>query len=146
MNRAGHLRHTLPARKKVMIRGNHDYWHTSLAKTRAMLDEHTFFLQNDCVEIGGAVFAGARGWQQEDADRFDSNDRKIYDRELGRLRMSLEAAAKKKKPIIVLIHFPLFPAVFQNLPLRSLSNNTGFLPSCTGIFTGRRRFQRNMPT
>ncbi len=106
--------------KKVMIRGNHDYWHTSLAKTRAMLDGNTFFLQNDCVEIGGAVFAGTRGWQQEDADHFDSSDRKIYDRELGRLRMSLEAAAKKKKPIVVLTHFPPFSRSFSESPFTEL--------------------------
>ncbi len=102
---------------KVMIKGNHDFWHASLQKTRQLLENHTYFIQNDAVELGDFVFAGTRGWKQWQEEDFTPQDEKIYRREAGRLRLSLEQAKKTGRKIIGMSHYPPFlanrgPSVF----------------------------------
>ncbi len=92
--------------KKVLIKGNHDYWHNSLTKTRAMLYNGAFYLQNDCYEGDDFCIAGTRGWIDKDEKGFGESDAKIYKRELDRLRLSLNAAVKCGKPIIGMMHYP----------------------------------------
>lgn len=94
--------------KKIMIRGNHDYWHASPKKTRAVLPESCFFLQNDCVCFEGIAFAGTRGWKQPCEPDFSAEDKKIFERELIRLEMTLTSARKTGLPIIAMMHFPPF--------------------------------------
>ncbi|MBP5193214.1 MAG: metallophosphoesterase [Clostridia bacterium] len=48
--------------KKVMIRGNHDYWWNGISKIRAKLPEGFYCVQNDCVRFPGVVVCGSRGW------------------------------------------------------------------------------------
>ena len=102
---------------KVMIKGNHDFWHASLQKTRQLLENHTYFIQNDAIELGDFVFAGTRGWKQWQEEGFTPQDEKIYRREAGRLRLSLEQAKKTGRKIIGMSHYPPFlanrgPSVF----------------------------------
>ncbi len=92
--------------KKVMIKGNHDFWHDSLSKTRNVLDGSIYFLQNDVYCFEDYVIAGTRGWKQKGESGFNAEDEKIYKRELGRLKMSLDIAKKKDKKIIVMMHYP----------------------------------------
>ena len=47
---------------KIIIRGNHDYWWSSLSKVRALLPENVYALQNDAIKIGNYIFCGNRGW------------------------------------------------------------------------------------
>lgn len=96
--------------KKVLIKGNHDYWHNSLAKTRAMLFNDTVFIQNDAYIGEDFCIAGTRGWISKDEKGFAKSDEKIYNRELGRLRLSLDAAKKSGKPIIGMMHYPPYAA------------------------------------
>ncbi len=96
--------------KKVLIKGNHDYWHNSLTKTRAMLWGGAFFLQNDCYIGEDFCIAGARGWIGREEKGFNEQDEKIFRRELERLRMSLDAAKKAQKPIIGMMHYPPYAA------------------------------------
>ncbi|MDD6044971.1 MAG: metallophosphoesterase [Clostridia bacterium] len=94
--------------KKILLRGNHDYWWTSLSKVRAMLPEGMYALQNDAVDIGGAIIAGSRGWICPGSAGFDEDtDQKIYDREVIRLGMSLERAGEGER-IIAMLHYPPF--------------------------------------
>ena len=66
-----------------------------------------FALQNDAIEFGDFAICGTRGWMLPENNAFtESEDRKIYDRELLRLSFALDEAAKFKKPIIVMIHYP----------------------------------------
>ena len=95
---------------KVMIKGNHDYWHGSLSKTRAMLYHNTFFIQNDCYEAGDFVVAGTRGWIGKDEKGFSKDDLKIFNRELSRLKLSLDSAQKSGKQIIGMMHYPPYSA------------------------------------
>lgn len=96
----------LPGRK-VMIRGNHDYWWPSISKLRASLPEGMYALQNDAMELGGVVVSGTRGWVCPGSHGFDGQDEKIYLRELERLRLSLAAAKKLGgRRHVVMLHFP----------------------------------------
>ncbi len=78
--------------KKVFIKGNHDLWWNSAGKLNGLF-ENMFFLQNTFHEAEGYAVCGSRGWVCPGDDEFTEQDEKIYRRELGRLRLSLEAAA-----------------------------------------------------
>lgn len=79
--------------KKVIMRGNHDYWWGSISKVRDMLPCCMYALQNDTVELGSVTIAGSRGWICPGSSGFDSEtDQKIYDREVIRLQLSLSGA------------------------------------------------------
>lgn len=92
--------------QKVMIRGNHDYWWSGISKVRSLLCSNTYAVQNDSLEMGGYSIAGTRGWLLPNHPNFGAEDGKIYQRELGRLRLSLETASKRNLPIICMLHYP----------------------------------------
>lgn len=98
----------LPGRK-IILRGNHDYWWSAIGRVRRALPEGMYALQNDAMELQGILFAGSRGWTVPGADT-PEEDVKIYERERLRLRMSLESARRlsKEKPLIVMTHYPPF--------------------------------------
>ncbi|MEI3400723.1 MAG: metallophosphoesterase [Christensenellales bacterium] len=94
--------------KKVIMRGNHDYWWSSISKVRDMLPCCMYALQNDTVEFGSVTIAGSRGWICPGSSGFDpETDQKIYDREVIRLQLSL-SGAKQGSRIIVMLHYPPF--------------------------------------
>ena len=96
----------LPGRK-IISKGNHDYWWTTLTNIRNYLKENHFdtidILFNNSYEVENYIIAGARGW-----DYTKQEDRKTIERELGRLELSLKDAQKKskEKEIIVCMHYP----------------------------------------
>ena len=95
--------------KKVILRGNHDYWWKSVSGVRAAVGKDTYVIQNDSVRLGNVVIAGSRGWTQPELG--DVENEKIYAREVLRMRMSLEHAAKKQQEgdkLIVMTHYPPF--------------------------------------
>ena len=95
---------SLPGRK-ILLKGNHDYWWTTLTNIQKYLKENGFntidILFNNSYEIENYVIAGTRGW-----DYTKLNDRKIIEREIGRLELSLKDAQSKNKEIIVCMHYP----------------------------------------
>ncbi|MDA0713133.1 MAG: metallophosphoesterase [bacterium] len=97
---------------KILGRGNHDYWWSSISKVRAALPKGCIALQHDCVDLGDVVVAGSRCWAAPGALDYTEADHKIYERELLRLKMSLESAVKiaGDRPIIAAIHYPPFAA------------------------------------
>ena len=99
----------LPGRK-VILRGNHDYWWTSLTKVRNAVTNGTYVIQNDSICLGDYVICGTRGWIMPGDPSFDEDkDRQIYDRELIRLQLTLDSAGKDLKEgrkLIVMMHFP----------------------------------------
>lgn len=100
----------LPGRK-LILRGNHDYWWGAIGRVRRSLPEGMYAIQNDAMELGGCVFAGSRGWTVPGQDTAQE-DLKIYERERLRLEMSLKNARRlsEEKPLIVLMHYPPFSA------------------------------------
>ena len=97
--------------KKIIIKGNHDYWWSGIGKVRDSLPESVYALQNDSVKIGDVVICGSRGWTVPGAPDFTEQDMKLYKRETERLRLSLSSAkklAENGEKIIAMIHYPPF--------------------------------------
>ena len=92
--------------KKIISKGNHDYWWGSIKKLNSMF-ENTKFLQNNFYEYKDYAICGTRGWICPGSDKFVEKDEKIYARELIRLRLSLDEAKKcGYNKFIVMIHYP----------------------------------------
>jgi predicted phosphohydrolase len=99
--------------KKIISKGNHDYWWTTASKLNKFLDENGFpsivFMHNNSFIIEGTAVCGTRGWNIPGEDDFTAEDTKIYQRELQRLELSLKnASANEHSSIIVALHFPPF--------------------------------------
>lgn len=104
------LMNELPG-KKVMIKGNHDYWWQAIGKVRDALPENFFALQNDCIKLGNAIICGSRCWSVPGAPDFKEQDRKIYLRETERLKLSFASVNKIKDAgdkVVALVHYPPF--------------------------------------
>lgn len=109
---------SLPGRK-VILRGNHDYWWSTLTKVRSILPEGMTALQNDAADLGPAVVCGTRGWTFAMAGvQQSAEDERILNRELIRLRLSLEEGVKlaQGKPLIVMQHYPPLYDMCRNSP------------------------------
>lgn len=91
--------------KKLLLKGNHDYWWSSLTQVRAVLPQKVYALQNDAFAFGAYAICGARGWLCPGASGFAAHDEKIYAREVQRLELSLGALPPGKIPI-AMTHFP----------------------------------------
>jgi predicted phosphohydrolase len=95
--------------RKVMIKGNHDYWWETKSKLRRVLASSIEPLQSDAVIINGVAIAGTRGWNCPGSEEFGEQDDRIYRREVGRLRLALERLAARKadyESLIVALHYP----------------------------------------
>ena len=92
---------------KLLLRGNHDYWWSSIGRVRRALPEGMFALQNDSMLIGGRLYAGSRGWMLPGPESTE-DDLRIYNRERMRLEMSLKHARRLSEtaPITVMMHYP----------------------------------------
>lgn len=98
--------------KKIILRGNHDYWWSSLTALRNVLPSGMYAIQNDAIKFGNVIFCGSRGWTMPENDVFKSSeDEKIYKREVLRLELSLKHAQSLYREgdiIIALTHYPPF--------------------------------------
>ena len=93
---------------KLILRGNHDYWWQSVTKVRTALPKNMFAQQNDVFRFGDLYVCGTRGWTIPQSSHFkESTDRKLYERELIRLDLSL-SALPKDVPAIGMLHYPPF--------------------------------------
>ena len=97
----------LPGRK-ILLRGNHDYWWSSIGRVRRALPEGCYAIQNDSLFMDGLLFAGSRGWQIPAEPEGDTDDARIYRRERQRLEMSLSNARARSAdaPLIAMMHYP----------------------------------------
>lgn len=96
--------------QKLLLRGNHDYWWSSLTQVRRVLHPSVRALQNDAVTVGGFTIGGTRGWTMPansaaSAGQEASEDERIYQRELLRLELSL-SRMEPGKHRIAMLHFP----------------------------------------
>lgn len=94
--------------KKIMLKGNHDYWWTTVTNMRKFLEENQFtnidFLYNNSYEFQNKIICGTRGWSIADEEM----DKKLINRELIRLELSLKDSLKygENKERIVFMHYP----------------------------------------
>ena len=93
--------------RKIILKGNHDYWWSTAAKFEKFCKENDFhdlhLLNNNCYEYGNYAICGTRGWFFEE-ERSGQHDEKVFKRELLRLEASLKAAGDRPK--LVFLHYP----------------------------------------
>lgn len=93
--------------KKIILKGNHDYWWSTGAKARRFFQENGIdsieVLYNNCFEYKGYAICGTRGWFYEE-EKGGDHDKKIMRREIMRLEASLKAAGELQK--LVFLHYP----------------------------------------
>ncbi len=120
--------HALPG-QKILMKGNHDYWWSSITKLRAFCEEKGFdtihFLHNDAIYAQGKILCGSRGWMCE--DKMTEQDEKVLRREALRYRLSLEKGkemAKEKAEelgftpeIICFSHYPILTPTLRENPI-----------------------------
>ena len=90
--------------KKIILKGNHDYWWTTLKKMNAFAAQFgtISFLHNNSYRVGNITVCGTRGWIAEPGEE---QDKKVLAREVGRLRASLQSAPEDAEKIVFL-HYP----------------------------------------
>ena len=93
--------------KKIILKGNHDYWWSTVAKFQKFCSDNGFenlhLLNNNCFDYEQYAICGTRGWFFEE-ERSGQHDEKVFRRELMRLEASLKAAGEKPK--LVFLHYP----------------------------------------
>ena len=93
--------------RKIILKGNHDYWWSTVAKFDKFCAENQFtgmhILNNNYFEYGDYAICGTRGWFFEE-ERSGEHDQKVFKRELMRLETSLKLAGERPK--IVFLHYP----------------------------------------
>lgn len=97
--------------RKIILKGNHDYWWDSLAKINALGYKSLEFLQNNSFKYENSLIVGTRGWESRDSSSFTEDDEKVFQRELFRLDLSIQDAINKYNDfddMIVMMHFPPF--------------------------------------
>jgi len=108
----------LPGRK-IILKGNHDYWWNTAAKMKAFFDVNNIksidILHNNCFRFNDAAICGTRGWLADDELTASQNER-IIAREILRLRTSLRAAEDAG----IKICFFHYPPRFKNTVCKEL--------------------------
>ena len=100
--------HELPG-TKLISKGNHDLWWSRIKYLNSLYDD-IIFLQNECYVVEGenVVVTASRGWPYPGSEEYTEHDEKIYARELGRMKLGLDAAVKAAPDsrIIACLHYP----------------------------------------
>ena len=98
--------------KKILAKGNHDYWWSTLRKFDQYLEEKGYrtikILRNNAYRTGDYTVCGSRGWISPDEEGFDEKDKKVFNRECQRLGLSLQEGRKLGGELIAMLHYPPF--------------------------------------
>lgn len=93
--------------KKILLKGNHDYWWATKKKLDTFLEQNGFdtisVLFNNAFEVGDYAVCGTRGWF---LDSSEQEDVKVLNREVGRLTSSIKEAKRFNKEIVAFLHYP----------------------------------------
>ncbi len=134
--------------KKIIIKGNHDYWWSGISKLNSLYD-NMHFIQNNFFTYEDYGICGSRGWICPGKGDFSSKDEKIYHREQIRLRLSLDAARSKGyENIIAMIHYPptsetfedtAFTDIFEEYKVKKVIYGHLHGPSLNRVLQGERK-------
>lgn len=99
---------------KILSKGNHDYWWSTVNKIEKYFAENDFkslkvLKNNSFATQEGWIICGTRGWLLPCDINYKSTDEKILNRELGRLKISLDSSKKSSRNnegIIAVFHYP----------------------------------------
>lgn len=110
---------------KIIIKGNHEHWWNSYSKVKEVLPKTMFAIQNNALLFDKYIICGTRGWVLPN-NKSTADDLKIYNRELIRLKLTLDEATKiyNKNPneykIILMLHYPPFNVLWQDSEVTNL--------------------------
>lgn len=117
--------HALPG-KKIILKGNHDYWWSTANKAYNFFRENGIdsidILNNNCFLYNDVAICGTRGWANE-GGHGPEHDKKMTDRELIRLEASLKAGGDREK--IVFLHYPPKMINYECTPMLELMEKYG---------------------
>ena len=126
----------LPGGRKLLLKGNHDYWWTTASKMKAFFRENGFdtldILHNNSHLYGETALCGTRGWFYEE-DRGE-HSAKIFNRELIRLETSLKAAGEREK--LCFLHYPPLYQGYRCQEILDLLERYGVKLCCYGHLHG----------
>ncbi|MEG1609467.1 MAG: metallophosphoesterase [Clostridia bacterium] len=100
--------------KKIIIKGNHDYWWQSYSKVVSTLPKNFFAIQNNCLRFENVLISGTRLWTMTNQT---ADDKKIVEREYLRLKLCLNELEKQRRDgdkTIFLCHFPPFDVTLSD--------------------------------
>ena len=127
----------LPGRRKLLLKGNHDYWWTTASKMKKFFAENGFqtldILHNNCHFSGDVALCGTRGWFYE-LDNQGTHNEKVLLREVGRLETSLKAAGDREK--LCFLHYPPLYQGYQCPEILRLLRDYGVKVCCYGHLHG----------
>lgn len=131
--------------KKIICKGNHDYWWGSISKLNNLYEDMKF-VQNNYYTYEDYAICGSRGWSLFGASSQSQHDKKIISREIIRLKLSLDAAIKAGyNKIIVMMHYPpvndnfeesVFTELFRDYPIEKVIYGHLHGKALTNIFQG----------
>lgn len=112
--------------KKILVKGNHDLWWSTLSKMNDFVSENGFytisFLNNNAYLAEGIAICGTRGWIRENGE---PADQKVLNHEVLRLEMSLQEAVRLDGELVAFIHYPLIYGTEENAPIIELLHKYG---------------------
>lgn len=130
----------LPGRK-IIVRGNHDYWWDTVTKMTRATHGAFEFLHNNCIKVGNIALVGTRSWIPETARKFTANDATILKREEGRLLRGIELAKKSgAERIICVLHYPPYDDHRRPMHILQLMKEEGIRDCVFGHIHGRQNF------
>lgn len=124
--------------RKIIVKGNHDYWWTTAAKFYSFCQLHgfddMFILNNNAFEYDGFALCGTRGWFYDENAAEGSHNDKIFKRELIRLETSLKAAGEREK--LCFLHYPPRYRGYECPEILALLKHYGVRECCYGHLHG----------
>jgi len=109
--------------RKIILKGNHDYWWSTATKFYKFCEENgfrdMFILNNNHYEYGDIAICGTRGWFFEE-EKSGTHDEKVFRRELIRLEASLKSAGELPKTVF--LHYPPKYKGYDCVPILELLN------------------------
>ena len=136
--------------KKLVCRGNHDYWWGTGSKMKKTLEQKGFnsitILKNEAYVSDEAIITGTRGWKRLEDDGVNAEDIKIHNRELERMKICLDSVYKAdpdhKLPHIMMVHFPPTGRGGASIDFSDLIEGSGLIDICLyGHLHGRAHAQ-----
>ena len=113
--------------KKILVKGNHDLWWSTMNKITNFVNENGFtsitFLFNNAYLAEGISICGTRGWIRE--NKKDEVDVKVLAREAGRLEASLKEGVRLGGELAAFIHYPPIYGTEENVYLTEVLHKYG---------------------
>jgi len=100
---------------KLMIKGNHDYWWSSLSKVQKILPSSIRLIQNNALSFHPIAITGTRLWTSHEfsfeaitnkQEEKNEQDERLFTREIQRLERCLEQLDPSASLKIAMTHFP----------------------------------------